>query len=209
IFVFVFFFFKQKTAYEMRISDWSSDVCSSDLSDVQAIVNAFGTAGVTQYLQNNGNARIWGVELEIVAVPWEGMEISASGSLSDGKYEKGSFSEVQVINGFTGAPPSNCGPGSSATQIVCSVDLSGLPLIQLPKKQFNISATQTIDLPRGELQINAGYSYVGSQHFFASRAAAAQPDAINEQYAAEHRLGRIPGYGLVKDRQITRLTSSH
>src|SRR3546814_1748288 len=30
----VFFFFKQKTAYEMRISDWSSDVCSSDLLDV-------------------------------------------------------------------------------------------------------------------------------------------------------------------------------
>src|SRR3546814_3726516 len=31
-----FFFFKQKTAYEMRISDWSSDVCSSDL--VEAVV---------------------------------------------------------------------------------------------------------------------------------------------------------------------------
>src|SRR3546814_1040336 len=30
----VFFFFKQKTAYEMRISDWSSDVCSSDLAIV-------------------------------------------------------------------------------------------------------------------------------------------------------------------------------
>src|SRR3546814_4904236 len=29
-----FFFFKQKTAYEMRISDWSSDVCSSDLDRV-------------------------------------------------------------------------------------------------------------------------------------------------------------------------------
>src|SRR3546814_6818757 len=29
-----FFFFKQKTAYEMRISDWSSDVCSSDLREV-------------------------------------------------------------------------------------------------------------------------------------------------------------------------------
>src|SRR3546814_8631352 len=29
-----FFFFKQKTAYEMRISDWSSDVCSSDLDEV-------------------------------------------------------------------------------------------------------------------------------------------------------------------------------
>src|SRR3546814_4825361 len=32
ILLFVFFFFKQKTAYEMRISDWSSDVCSSDLA---------------------------------------------------------------------------------------------------------------------------------------------------------------------------------
>src|SRR3546814_3299935 len=31
---FFFFFFKQKTAYEMRISDWSSDVCSSDLIPV-------------------------------------------------------------------------------------------------------------------------------------------------------------------------------
>src|SRR3546814_1092948 len=31
LFWYVFFFFKQKTAYEMRISDWSSDVCSSDL----------------------------------------------------------------------------------------------------------------------------------------------------------------------------------
>src|SRR3546814_1171429 len=30
------FFFKQKTAYEMRISDWSSDVCSSDLGQVEA-----------------------------------------------------------------------------------------------------------------------------------------------------------------------------
>src|SRR3546814_10041077 len=29
-----FFFFKQKTAYEMRISDWSSDVCSSDLVEI-------------------------------------------------------------------------------------------------------------------------------------------------------------------------------
>src|SRR3546814_14005883 len=33
VFVFCVFVFKQKTAYEMRISDWSSDVCSSDLGD--------------------------------------------------------------------------------------------------------------------------------------------------------------------------------
>src|SRR3546814_3096415 len=32
------FFFKQKTAYEMRISDWSSDVCSSDLCEAEGLV---------------------------------------------------------------------------------------------------------------------------------------------------------------------------
>src|SRR3546814_9456702 len=38
--LYLFFFFKQKTAYEMRISDWSSDVCSSDLrSDRAAILS--------------------------------------------------------------------------------------------------------------------------------------------------------------------------
>src|SRR3546814_15764721 len=35
--LFCFFFFKQKTAYEMRISDWSSDVCSSDLNPPSAV----------------------------------------------------------------------------------------------------------------------------------------------------------------------------
>src|SRR3546814_7336791 len=36
------FFFKQKTAYEMRISDWSSDVCSSDLGKPFAEITSIG-----------------------------------------------------------------------------------------------------------------------------------------------------------------------
>src|SRR3546814_9813755 len=40
----MFFFFKQKTAYEMRISDWSSDVCSSDLALVH-FLTALGALG--------------------------------------------------------------------------------------------------------------------------------------------------------------------
>src|SRR3546814_2367051 len=39
-FLVVVFFFKQKTAYELRISDWSSDVCSSDLQAVVVVVVA-------------------------------------------------------------------------------------------------------------------------------------------------------------------------
>src|SRR3546814_1255074 len=45
------FFFKQKTAYEMRISDWSSDVCSSDLGDL-----ARGQAGQVVGLLDHGHA---------------------------------------------------------------------------------------------------------------------------------------------------------
>src|SRR3546814_4401970 len=37
MFILFFFFFKQKTAYELRISDWSSDVCSSDLLMTQQL----------------------------------------------------------------------------------------------------------------------------------------------------------------------------
>src|SRR3546814_3918387 len=42
---FLFFFFKQKTAYEMRISDWSSDVCSSDLEALASEGDAFLAEG--------------------------------------------------------------------------------------------------------------------------------------------------------------------
>src|SRR3546814_6492085 len=42
--LYMFFFFKQKTAYEMRISDWSSDVCSSDLALRIAIDKLVGVA---------------------------------------------------------------------------------------------------------------------------------------------------------------------
>src|SRR3546814_3959883 len=42
------FFFKQKTAYEMRISDWSSYVCSSDLGGVQAVIQQ--TQGLSQII---------------------------------------------------------------------------------------------------------------------------------------------------------------
>src|SRR3546814_554789 len=58
----VCFFFKQKTAYEMRISDWSSDVCSSDLTVIASIGQGFvlatplQLATMTARLVNGGKA---------------------------------------------------------------------------------------------------------------------------------------------------------
>src|SRR3546814_2603442 len=45
-----FFFFKQKTAFEMRIGDWSSDVCSSDLAQTLAQARAILNDGSRMYL---------------------------------------------------------------------------------------------------------------------------------------------------------------
>src|SRR3546814_7193847 len=53
----LFFFFKQKTAYEMRISDWSSDVCSSDLCREWQV---FGQEAAFKVQDN----RQWAIPLE-------------------------------------------------------------------------------------------------------------------------------------------------
>src|SRR3546814_1028236 len=66
----VFFFFKQKTAYEMRISDWSSDVCSSDL---RTLVNSTSTGlSKVNFPGNDDSERPgWDGEIEAdEATPW-------------------------------------------------------------------------------------------------------------------------------------------
>src|SRR3546814_1074779 len=57
-----FFFFKQKTAYEMRISDWSSDVCSSDLLGAQGGV-VLGTDALRNHLVNRARPFIFDTAL--------------------------------------------------------------------------------------------------------------------------------------------------
>src|SRR3546814_9767960 len=66
----LFFFFKQKTAYEMRISDWSSDVCSSDLGfTLPSCKMEFHPGGAFQCLMRSPEGtehRMHGVYREIV-----------------------------------------------------------------------------------------------------------------------------------------------
>src|SRR3546814_10065791 len=59
------FFFKQKTAYEMRISDWSSDVCSSDLLNVLARL-AYGRHQLYFVMQIGRFKRVF----ELQGLPW-------------------------------------------------------------------------------------------------------------------------------------------
>src|SRR3546814_14781522 len=66
------FFFKQKTAYEMRISDWSSDVCSSDLqiayaNRISRLARAKGMPVIWSrvgYKADAGDAGVWGTRTD-------------------------------------------------------------------------------------------------------------------------------------------------
>src|SRR3546814_4347843 len=53
VYVLFIFFFKQKTAYEMRISDWSSDVCSSDLVEAERRIEDLIAHRITPTLSEN------------------------------------------------------------------------------------------------------------------------------------------------------------
>src|SRR3546814_1459101 len=58
VLLFCFFFFKQKPAYEMRISDWSSDVCSSDLHALQTFTHLLtGEINVRGVRKDGGDLR--------------------------------------------------------------------------------------------------------------------------------------------------------
>src|SRR3546814_5413510 len=86
--VFFFFFFKQKTAYEMRISDWSSDVCSSDLGEANipvvgpaqqlALVNRLTVTAALRYEDYPGMGRVTTPKLGLVYEPVRNIAIKAS-----------------------------------------------------------------------------------------------------------------------------------
>src|SRR3546814_6756513 len=59
-----YFFFKQKTAYEMRISDWSSDVCSSDLHDAELVGRIAAATG--RAVQATGNDWLFAPAVPVV-----------------------------------------------------------------------------------------------------------------------------------------------
>src|SRR3546814_9031542 len=89
---FAVFFFKQKTAYEMRISDWSSDVCSSDL--IEATLKASEIS--RDRVEDARNVLKEGEEVEakIISIDRKSRVISLSIKSKDVEDEKDAMKEI-------------------------------------------------------------------------------------------------------------------
>lgn len=152
-------------------------------SKVQRIVNAFNasTQSLTQYIQNAGSARTYGVEFEATALPWRGMELTGSLSLLRANYK--TFFATQLVG------------GSPVT-----VDRSDEKFPQAPRSTFSLGATQTFNTQLGDLAVHADYAFVSDRVFYQDTASPLQPASVQTAYARANELGIIPGYGLVNGR---------
>jgi iron complex outermembrane receptor protein len=158
--------------------------------NVQRIVNAIVNNATTQYVSNAGNSRTYGAELEITAVPYAGLELTASGAYLHAAYVKGSFREVQDVGG-----------------IQETVDRSGEPVPQAPKYTLSFAATQTFPVAIGSVAVHADYSYRAPVVYTWETPAANRPDIV--AWNIQNALGVIPGYGIVNARAALTLNHPH
>jgi iron complex outermembrane receptor protein len=161
-------------------------------TDVQRIVNAVVNGTLTQYETNAGNTITNGGELEITALPWQGMQVDVNTSYLNAHYVKGSFHEQQeTINPITGLP-----------QIV-TVDRSGEPVPQAPRWTVSIGGTQTYHTSYGQLQLHMDYAWRDPvMYTWDTPATLAQGNSASTiaQWNKANQLGVIPGYGLLNAR---------
>ncbi len=151
---------------------------------LNTIVEVGGKPTVTQYVTNAGKTQTYGVELEITAMPWTGMEINATGAYLHAAYESGTFNELQELPNGT----------------IVTVDRSGEPVPQAPKFTYSLGATQTVPLAFGKLSFHVDYAWRDKMVYTQDTASPLQPAAVQAVYATQNYLGWIPSYGLLNGR---------
>src|SRR3546814_720731 len=223
-----FFFFKQKTAYEMRISDWISDVCSSDLGS-NTIGERRAPALVSDWLQAEGyhdiSSEPTAFEETLIRASRDGqpisIEIHAHGSgtsahdLIAGVADIGMSSRPIKAEEASAAKAAGLGQlDTPAHELVLALD--GLSVVVHPDSPLNQIEKQTIrrifsgqisdwsqlGLPRGRIALHARDDKSGTWDSFRAMVLGDAPLSPRaERYESTAKLAA--------DRKRTRLNSSH
>ena len=142
---------------------------------------------VAQFTQNAGDVETSGAELELTAIPWEGMEVNAGAAYLDASSKKGSFLE-------------QIGPG-------VFTDRSGEVVVMAPKWSFNVGVTQKFNASYGVWSGHVDYTYFDDKAYQQSTAPAGAPVSLVAATAISNQVGIIPSYSLVNGKISLRLNS--
>lgn len=154
----------------------------------QNVVNALVGANLTQFVQNAGDVKAYGVEFEGTLIPWQGMELSGALSWLKAKYAAGSF---------------------TAAGLGGTVDRSGEVVPRAPRWTWNIGATQRFPVKGGEIALHADYAYTSAVYQDYATADLTTPalnDGVNdaaERAAAisfidtQNSFSRLKAYGVL------------
>ena len=154
----------------------------------QNVVNALVGGNLTQFVQNAGDVKAYGLEFEGTLIPWQGMELSGALSWLKAKYAAGSF---------------------TAAGLGGTVDRSGEVVPRAPRWTWNIGATQRFPVKGGEIALHADYAYTSAVYQDYATADLTTPalnDGVNdaaERAAAisfidtQNSFSRLKAYGVL------------
>ncbi len=164
-------------------------IFSADQKGIQRQVSRFIGGTPTTFVANAGKSTVEGVELELNALLWEGMEARLTAGWIDAEYDE--FTEERLIDG---------------DQVI--VDRSDEEIPQAPELTYSIGLTQRLSLALGELTLHADYSYMDDVVYFATTA---DPGASAQQQrliAEGNELARQDSYELVSAKAALALKNS-
>jgi iron complex outermembrane recepter protein len=163
----------------------------SEGESTQRIVNTFlPGAGLTQYATNAGDTENNGVELEVTALPWKGLELTGNVAYLDAGYKDGTFLEDR---------------GVAAGGVV---DRSGEPIPYAPEWQYTVGATQDLNTSVGLASFHVDYTFIDDKVISTTSPNANASAAARAIVAEEVRLTTIGSYGLLNARASLALANS-
>src|SRR3546814_7013633 len=127
----------------MRISDWSSDVCSSDLY-VTTFVGVPPVASLAQQITNGATAKIWGLDADVGVKVTDNFSIESGLSLLHTEFGSSIFCDTQQ---------GSC--TSTNPDVRGDVDVNGNPLTRAPPVSANIAGEYRID--RKSTRLNSSH----------------------------------------------------